>query len=378
MNKIWIAVLLILCGTGAAKGQSGLPAHYHCVTSGVNNGLMHPSVALKLLFIYNQAEIAAMTAPVTGPVNISRIYFRTNNGGTANYTGLTIRMGHSTTSNAATSTTFATNFNVGAPVTVYSGNASFVMSGSNLGCATASTWFYLDLTTPFAYNFTNNLVVELSYSAQSGAIPSYYALNPGGGANPTAITAATAGAATGSVNSRPMFGISAGPVLDGESIQLDLIDTQAQGVKLQWEADGLNFTDAYFLISDEWGETISVPAGEPGLHTISLPHPGLRTAEVRAVDAHGVIHRSNPITWHQMPPVILSPNPVTDAFWVRAGAEIRKVCILNVAGQQVEEALEGEHELSLGRELPAGVYWVEVTLENGAVFRGKVVKVQGQ
>ena len=75
-------VFLACClATLPLLSQSALPAHYHCVTSGVNNGLMHPSVSLRHLFIYNRAEIAAMTAPVTGPVAITRIFFRTNNGG---------------------------------------------------------------------------------------------------------------------------------------------------------------------------------------------------------------------------------------------------------------------------------------------------------
>lgn len=368
-----VAVMLFV-NVGSLKGQSGLPAHYYCVTSGVNNGLMHPSVARKTLFIYNQSEIAAMTAPVTGPVSISRIYFRTNNGGTANYTGVTIRMGHTSLSNATSSTTFATNFNVGAPVTVFSGSPSFVMSGSNSGCNVASTWFYVNLSTPFAYNFVNNLVVEVSYSTQSGVIPSFYALNPGGGANPTAITAATSGAATGSINARPMFGFDAGAVLGDEEIQLDLIESGDQFVTLELATPAGEYRDASAVIWNESGDSHTVGTPESGRHIVTHPFSGWLRASVSAIDVSGNLVQSNTVSWFNPTTVNMMPNPFSDQLQIQAGTAIRSVQVHNAMGQLVLDGAYDTNQLHLGKHWLPGIYFVRVTLTNGEAHVEKVLR----
>jgi hypothetical protein len=353
-----------------SRAQSGLPPNYYCVSSGVNNGLLHPSVSLKLLFIYNQAEIAGMTAPVTGPTTISRIYFRTNNAGTANYTGMTIRMGHTSLTNATTSTTFATNFNVGAPVTVYSGNPSFVMSGSNMSCATASTWFYLDLATPFSYNFVNNLCVEISYTSQSGAIPSFYALNPGGGANPTAITAATSGAATGSINARPMFGIST-TVLDGESLLLELQERPTP--TLVWQAPDQAYSRFQLLLEGADGSQTTQAVASTGSLEVSHAHRGTLRAQLRATDANGSEIASNWVDWLNPGQIKVWPQPWTEGLHVELPAQGCQLWLCNLQGERVTERCVEGWECVIADDLPPGAYLLVAQLPDGSRWSRKLL-----
>ncbi|MBM3429892.1 MAG: T9SS type B sorting domain-containing protein [Bacteroidetes bacterium] len=188
-----------------------LPAHYahNPITCGVNNLFFNTGVCNKFQFIYTQAEIAAMTTPVAGPINISRIWFRHGGGASdpsTTMSNLIIKMGHTTLT--APTNQFSTNFNTGAPVTVLtSANYTYTPLIGAVGVP-ADNWTFIDLTTPFTYDFTNNICVEISFSNSSGYISGNFADNGGvpisqfAGVN-TAINA------DGST-ARPVFGISGG------------------------------------------------------------------------------------------------------------------------------------------------------------------------
>lgn len=368
-------VLLALCWAAVPLlSQSALPAHYYCVTSGVNNGLMHPSVPLRHLFIYNRTEIAAMTAPVTGPVTITRIFFRTNNTGSATYTNLNIRMGHTSTPNASTSTNFAANYNVGAPVTVFSAaNHTVTMTGSNSGCNVASTWFYIDLTTPFPYDFVNNLVVEMSYTGHAGTIPSFYALNPGGGANPSAMSALTTGAATGTLTARPMFGISA-TVLDGSDLRLGL-DMDGVSALLYWDTAPLRgYARVQLALQGPDGavDRLDLPSG--GQYQPDRLASGPHQAWLEGIDRQGAVTRSNFVTWHQSQPLRCYPTPWTDQLTLQFPAAGISARLYDTQGRLCWQMSDCPRTTVLDLPVPPGMYFLKVQDASGATSLQKLIR----
>lgn len=368
-------VLVALCWAALPLlSQSALPPHYYCVTSGVNNGLMHPSVSLRHMFIYNRTEIAGMVAPVTGPVVISRIFFRTNNTGTATYTNLTIRMGHTATPNASTSTTFATNYNVGLPVTVFSAPShNVVMFGSNAGCGISSSWFYIDLTTPFTYDFVNNLVVEMSYTSHAGTIPSFFALNPGGGANPSAMSALTTAAATGTLTARPMFGISA-TVLDGDDLRLGL-DMREGPARLHWDPAQLrDYTSARLALQGPDGSVHWMDAPGNGQHQPDLLTSGQHQAWLEGIDRQGAVTHSNLVTWQHAQPLRCYPQPWTDQLTLQfpdAGSSAR---LYDTQGRLCWQMSDCPSAVTLDLPVPPGVYFLKVVDGTGAHMLQKVIR----
>ena len=149
------------------------PQHYYYLppNSGVNNLFFNDAVCEKFQFIYTQSEIANMVTPVSGQVTIDTIWFRFGGGSSNPSTVLTnfqIRMGHTTLINPGNQ--FNTNFNVGAAQTVLS-SASYTLTPL-IGTwnVPSNNWTFIVLQTPFSYNFTNNLCVELSFSSSSAAI----------------------------------------------------------------------------------------------------------------------------------------------------------------------------------------------------------------
>ena len=188
-----------------------VPTHYshNPANSGVNNLFFNSGACNKFQFIYTQAEIAAMTTPVTGPINISRIWFR-HGGGTSDpstiLSDLVIKMGHTTLTNPTG--IFNSNFNAGAPVTVLTSTNYTYTPLIGAAGVPSNNWTFIDLLTPFSYNFSDNLCVEISFSNSSGFIVGNFADNGGipisqyAGAN-------TATNANGST-ARPVFGISGG------------------------------------------------------------------------------------------------------------------------------------------------------------------------
>jgi len=205
-NKILLIIALISCRLSIAQT---LPEHYYHIpaNAGVNNLFFNEAACEKFQFIYTQSEIANMVNPVSGPVTIDTIWFRfggVSSNPTSVLSNFEIRMGHTTLTNPVSQ--FNTNFNAGAPQTVLSsGSYSLTPVIGAFGDPT-DNWTYIVLQTPFAYNFTDNLCVELSFSASSTAIAGNFADNGGAAISQYAgNSTATVASAT---SSRPMFGIS--------------------------------------------------------------------------------------------------------------------------------------------------------------------------
>jgi gliding motility-associated-like protein len=214
-NKILLIIALIGCRLSIAQT---LPEHYYHIpaNSGVNNLFFNDAACEKFQFIYTLSEIANMVTNVTGPVSIDTIWFRFG-GGSSNPTtvlsNFEIRMGHTTLTNPGTQ--FNTNFNAGAPQTVLSSGSYSLTPIIGAAGDPTDNWTYIVLQTPFAYNFTDNLCVELSFSSSSAAIAGNFADN---GGLPISQYAGNSTASTASAtSSRPMFGISSGQGSSGSN-----------------------------------------------------------------------------------------------------------------------------------------------------------------
>lgn len=127
--------------------------------------------------------------------NITRLYIQPNSSATTTYTNLTIKMG--TTSITA----MTTGPWVAGLTTVYTATSTTIV-------AVSGNWFYIDLQTPFYYNGTSNLVVEISQTAYSG---SGFTL-PQNGSNGNRRMYGSVASATGTQSTGlPIFGFNMAP-----------------------------------------------------------------------------------------------------------------------------------------------------------------------
>lgn len=247
MNKNRLLLALLFFKTFCCFSQTTPPHYYHNPPNcGVNNLFFNSGVCNKFQFIYTQAEIATMTNPVSGPVSISRIWFR-HGGGSSNssttLSNLVIKMGHTTLSNP--SNQFNANFNAGASVTVLS-NPNYTYTPL-IGVAgiPSDNWTFIDLQTPFTYNFSDNLCIELSFSNSSGFIVGNFADN--GGIPISQYAGSNSATNANSSSARPVFGISAGsapcpPVTTTSSQTNVTCNGEADGSATVIASGGVSFT----------------------------------------------------------------------------------------------------------------------------------------
>jgi gliding motility-associated-like protein len=199
--------LIAILFASIIKSQT-LPPHYSHVPSnaGVNNLFFNGGTCSKFQFIYTQAEIAAMVAPVNATLSIDTLWFR-HGGGGGPFTQLSnfvVRMGHTSLSNPGAQ--FNANFNLGAPQTVLN-SASYTYTPL-IGAAGQpdNNWSFIPLQTPFQYNYTDNLCIEFSFSASSGFIAGNYANTVG--TPVTQYASSNSASSADGTTSRPMLGIS--------------------------------------------------------------------------------------------------------------------------------------------------------------------------
>jgi gliding motility-associated-like protein len=234
--------LLLLCVLMQVlwlNGQNTPGYFFHTPTNaGVNNTFFLDGLCNKFLFIYTQAEIAGMTNPVTSSITIDTIWFR-HGGSSSNpsttFTNLVITLGHSTL--AVPVAGFAANFNAGSPQVVLSATSYTYTNNTGAWNVPSDNWTPIVLQTPFTYNFTDNLVVQLEFAGSSAAIAGHYADN--GGIPITQYASPSTSATATSTTSRPMFGISRGC---GAPVQLGADTTLCSGQQLTLNAGSPNAT----------------------------------------------------------------------------------------------------------------------------------------
>lgn len=150
MNRFVLLLLFVLFAntTNAQTPQFSLSGG----TSSNTIPLM--SATNRVQWVYYRSDFAGLP---TGSQLISKIYLRSGtNMGTATFTNLTIRMGHTTLS------TFSNGAFVTGLTTVFSATSHTITSIVSGG------WVEFTLQNPFTYNGTQNIIVEVSQTAYTG------------------------------------------------------------------------------------------------------------------------------------------------------------------------------------------------------------------
>jgi hypothetical protein len=235
--------------------------------------LLVPNLLLAQQHLFNYPTVIANTIPLsTATTNmrqsvyyptdfatasagsITDIYIQTSTAGTPNFSTLTIKMGHSSIS------TFTPSFITTGMQTVFNGpyNSSTISTPNG-------NFLKITLQTPFSYNYTDNLIVEISQGGYSPGIQIYQA--NGAFAARTLFGASTS--ATGTVQDRlAVFGfdmlstpctspVTAGTstkspttnVCPGTTVSLDLNGNDvANGITFEWESSPNNAAGSYVSI----------------------------------------------------------------------------------------------------------------------------------
>jgi hypothetical protein len=154
-KKLFILVLLSFIGL-ATTAQT--PQYYNALpTAGANvfPFNINPATGKKVQWIVAAGEFSQPSAAPAG--NITNLWFRPNAACNATYTTLTVRMANIPTT---------TYIQVGQ---FYTGPMTTVLTGNiNITQASALTWTSLALSTPFTYDPTMNLIIEVSQCGFTG------------------------------------------------------------------------------------------------------------------------------------------------------------------------------------------------------------------
>lgn len=150
MNRFVLLLLLVLFAntTNAQTPQFSLSG------GASSNTIPLMSTTNRVQWVYYRSDFAGLP---TGSQLISKIYLRSGtNMGTATFTNLTIRMGHTTLS------TFSNGAFVTGLTTVFSATSHTITSIVSGG------WVEFTLQNPFTYNGTQNIIVEVSQTGYTG------------------------------------------------------------------------------------------------------------------------------------------------------------------------------------------------------------------
>ncbi|MBK0404885.1 right-handed parallel beta-helix repeat-containing protein [Adhaeribacter sp. BT258] len=244
--------------------QAQTPGYSKGAGTGTTLNLFNNPNALKTQFFYLPGDFS----PATTPGTISRIYFRnTTAGASGTFTNFKVFMGQTqaTVFPGSNSLDFFTG------LTQVKNSASLTLTGH----ATAGGWFFIDLDTPFNYDNTRTLIVEVQigsfntgisvHSTSSGVVPAHKKIF-------ASSTAATSG--TQDTNGWPNFGIditpfpacsgtptagsavsSAATTCVGVPFELSVTgSTVASGLTYQWQSspNGTTWTDITGATTDRY------------------------------------------------------------------------------------------------------------------------------
>lgn len=186
MTRIKLILLFLLAGF---YGHAQTPMFSKGGGTNANSFPWNSATVLKTQNIYLPGDI--ITSPTGG--NINRIYLRSSVvSGTATFSNLNINLGQTTATAFATSgTTFFTGLT----------NAYTAATVTLTSAAVGGNWYYIDLTTPYLYDPTKTLIVEITFTAKTaGGFTSLTTVGPAAPNNKrihsTSIAAATGTTAT--------------------------------------------------------------------------------------------------------------------------------------------------------------------------------------
>jgi hypothetical protein len=144
-------LLLLLIAVFAATAQT--PMFSYVTTATANTVPLSNATSSRCQFLYKPGDF-----PWAVPGMLNRIYIRSNNAVTAaSWTNLTIKLGVTTKATLVTGA-FETGL-----TTVYTAPATAITTP-----VAAGGWFMITLQTPFAWNLTDNLLVDISQTAFTG------------------------------------------------------------------------------------------------------------------------------------------------------------------------------------------------------------------
>jgi PKD repeat protein len=272
--KYFLLPLLFSLVVLKSTAQSPDYFYFDPPNAGVNNLYFNTGVSFKCLFIYTQSELAS--TGISGAIKISSIWLKSNSAYNITFENLKITLGHSTLN--VPSTMFADNFDAGIPTTVlnepyYAMN--FVAGPWN---DPPTGWTEIPLTTPFIYNFTDNLAIQFEYTDDNYPIP-LYAFN--GGPAITQYTDTIGGIVATDNTARPMIGLS-GPI---SPIFIAASDSAV------CEKFCIDFTDLSINNPVAWNWTFE--GGSPSSSTVQNPiqicynDPGIYDVTLITIDALG-------------------------------------------------------------------------------------------
>lgn len=139
--------------------KEGITQTYYKTGGNVNNTIPFNQTVYKIQFLYEPADFN--TLPPGG--NITKIYFRGAVASTmGTYANFKVSFTQTTDPNFGT-----TNFYTGLTTALTAATQTLTTN------ATAGGWFEIPLTTPFPYNNTQSLIVELQWTGKTGGFDSY-------------------------------------------------------------------------------------------------------------------------------------------------------------------------------------------------------------
>jgi hypothetical protein len=198
--RLMLLVLLVAIGSGMVNAQT--PGYSKTGGTSVSANLFNSVNVAKSQFIYLPTDFSA--TPING--TITRIYFRnTTASSSAILTNLKVSMGQTASAvfPGATSLEFFTG------LTPVKNSASITLTGN----ATVGGWFFIDLDTPFLYDNTRNLIVEIQFDSFNGGISVYSTSSGVVPAHKKVIaTTTTATSGTQDTNGWPNLGIDVTPL----------------------------------------------------------------------------------------------------------------------------------------------------------------------
>lgn len=182
-NSLCCLIVLFFCG---APTFAQLPQYIKLGGTSSNVFPLSSTSSNRVQWIYTSTDF---TPNLPNGGLITKVYYHSNsNVGTTTFTNLTVKLGHTTLNNTVAGpwmTPMTTVYT--APATTFTG-------------VTIGSWLEIELQTPFYYNGTDNLIIEISQTGYTGGIA---VLQSSAGGNKRmwgGVTSATASAGTGLAN----------------------------------------------------------------------------------------------------------------------------------------------------------------------------------
>jgi len=222
-KKLLLSLIALFAVQLSLVSQTPTYFYHNPINAGTNNIFFH-TINGRMVFIFTQAELASTGIPPG--YTIGSIWFRNSSNATTTLTNFQIHLGYST--NTVPDPIFWDNFNVNGRTRVLN-EASYTYN-SVRSTNVSNSWTEIPLTTPFVYNGSNNLAIQIRFANSSNIGISFFADN---GGTPITQYHNNRGATTANrTASRPMLGFSEGSILNNAALTFQVDRLERGGIKL--------------------------------------------------------------------------------------------------------------------------------------------------